>query len=102
MDRSDECGRRKPAKRRYLWCAAAALGLAAAGCSHTPVTQAKDPLLEPPVVPVPSDPKAPPGPPPTQQGSAGVPPIPTTLSATNTATLAILPGSRPLSIPERT
>src|SRR5947209_4486215 len=99
MNGSEERGRRKPAKRRYLWCAAA-LGLALGGCSHAPVAPSKDPLLEPPVVPVPADPSRPPAPP-TQQGSAGVPPIPTTLSATNTATLASLPGSRPLAIPER-
>src|SRR5581483_316485 len=98
MSRSEERGRRKPGKRRHLWCAAAVLGLAAAGCSHTPVAQSKDPLLEPPAL---GDPTRPPPPPPSQQGNAGVPPIPTTLSATSTATLASLPGSRPLSIPER-
>jgi hypothetical protein len=99
MHSSGHNNRRKTSSRRHLCSAWLTLGLCAGGCSHTAnVAQTKDPLLEAPVAPVPNDR---PASAPTQSGAVTVPPIPTTLASTNNASLASLPGSRPLSIPER-
>ncbi len=95
------------ARRHPLWCAWLVVGLSAAGCSHTStLAKPKDPLLEAPVAPVPSDAGKPITPSSNvPHSSAGVPPPPTTLAATNNASLAAgnlsLPGARPLAIPEQ-
>jgi hypothetical protein len=112
MHQSEEPAKRPRTKRRKLWSAWTTLGLSvslgAAGCSQTQavVAPAHDPIRDP--IPVPA--QQPPAIPTSnsrdsQQGAATVPPIPSTLGATNNASLAPnseLPGGRPLSIPERT
>jgi hypothetical protein len=75
------------------------------GCSSTQKhAPPEDPLHRTPATP-PPDPLLPAAPAPNQQGSRSIPPIPTTLAATNNATLAsnnwTLAGSRTLAIPER-
>ena len=79
-----------------------ALSIMLAGCSTTPTTHSGDPLFG---EYYPKGPNGQPMPPPTPAAgkttSLGVPPYPSSNSATSTASLASLSGGRPLAIDEK-